>query len=106
MNGNKSVQTIEAPEFINLTPLDKSPLMSECTIKVFYLGENRNGSYIDKNAALNMAKTLRGCPIVGAYLENKEDFGDHGDVITIEDGEIHFSCKTVPYGFVAPDARI
>ncbi len=106
MNSHESIKTIADPEFIDLSPLDINPLMSECSIKVFYLGKNRNGSYIDKKAALEMSKTLRGCPIVGAYLENKEDFGDHGDVITIEDGEIHFSCKTVPYGFVAPDARI
>lgn len=106
MNSHESIKTIADPEFIDLSPLDINPLMSECSIKVFYLGKNRNGSYIDKKAALEMSKTLRGCPIVGAYLENKEDFGDHGDVITIEDGEVHFSCKTVPYGFVAPDARI
>ena len=106
MNNNRSIKTIADPEFIELTPLDINPLMAQCQIKVFYLGKNRNGSYIDKNAALKMSKTLRGCPIVGAYLKDKEDFGDHGDVITIEDGEIHFSCKTVPYGFVAPDARI
>ena len=106
MNNNRSIKTIADPEFIELTPLDINPLMAQCQIKVLYLGKNRNGSYIDKNAALEMSKTLRGCPIVGAYLKDKEDFGDHGDVITIEDGEIHFSCKTVPYGFVAPDARI
>ena len=104
---NKSeISTINNPEFINLEPLDINPLMSKAEIKVFYLGHNRNGSYINKETALKMAKTLRGTPIVAAWIDNKEDYGDHGHVITIEDGEIKFSCKTIPYGFVSPDAEV
>lgn len=64
---NKSeISTIDNPEFINLEPLDVNPLMSKCQIKVFYLGHNRNGSYINKETASKMAKTLRGTPIVAA----------------------------------------
>ena len=104
---NKSeISTIQGPEFINLQPFDLNPLMSECEIKVFYLGANRNGSYIDKETAENMAKTLRGTPIVAAYSKDREDFGDHGHVMHIEDGKVTFSVKTVPYGFVSPDAKI
>lgn len=104
MNDNRSVETIEAPEFIEIEPYN--PLISKCQIKVLYIGENRNGSYITKEVAKKMANTLPGSPIVGAFIENKDDYGDHGDVITIEDGEVKFSCKTVPYGFVAPDAKV
>ena len=100
----KSIATIQDPEFINLHPFN--PLISQCEIKVLYLGHNRNGSYIDKDTATKMANTLPGCPIVGAFREEIEDFGDHGEVITIEDGEIHFAVKTKPYGFVAPDAQV
>lgn len=105
---NKSVpvDTIDNVEFVNLTSSDISPQVSKCEIKVFYMGKNRNGSYISKETAYKMAKTLRCTPIVAAYNENKEDFGDHGEVLHIEDGEIKFSCKTVPYGFVAPDAEV
>lgn len=104
---NKSeVSTISGPEFINLEPLDVNPLMSKCEIKVFYLGHNRNHSYINRETALEMSKTLRGTPIVASWNENKEDYGDHGHIIHIEDGEISFSCKTVPYGFVSPDAKV
>jgi hypothetical protein len=105
---NKSVpvDTIDNVEFVNLTSSDISPQVSKCEIKVMYLGKNRNGSYIDKDTALKMSKTIRCVPIVAAYNENKEDFGDHGEVLHIEDGEIKFSCKTVPYGFVAPDAEV
>lgn len=103
---NKSIATIEAPEFINLKALDINPLMSSCEIKVLYLGKNRNGSYIDKETATEMAKTLRGAPIVGYYKPESEDFGDHGQRVVIDDEGIKFECLTKPYGFVAPDARV
>ena len=104
---NKSeVSMIQGPEFINLEPLDVNPLMQKCEIKVFYLGHNRNGSYINRDTALEMSKTLRGTPIVAAFNKDKEDFGDHGHVMHIEDGEITFSVKTIPYGFVSPDAEV
>ena len=103
---HKSVATINSPEFINLTPLDINPLMSACEIKVLYVGANRNRSYITKDVATDMAKTLRGAPIVGYYKEEKEDFRDHGREVIIDDEGIKFNCKTVPYGFVAPDAKV
>ena len=103
---NRSVATIDSPEFINLAPDAINPGISKCEIKVMYLGKNRNGSFIDKNTAIQMANSLPATPIVAAYNENKEDFGDHGEVLHIEDGEIKFSCKTVPYGFVAPDTEV
>ena len=103
---NKSVATINSPEFINLTPLDINPLMSKCEIKVLYTGENRNRSYITKEIATDMAKTLRGAPIVGYYKEEKEDFRDHGKEVIIDEEGFHFNCKTVPYGFVSPDAQV
>lgn len=103
---NKSVQTINSPEFINLQPLDINPLMSACEIKVLYVGGNRNGSFITKEVATDMAKTLRGAPIVGYYRKDVEDFGDHGQRVIIDGDGIKFECLTVPYGFVAPDAKV
>lgn len=106
MNGRRSVATIQVPEFINLQPNEISPQMSKCDVKVFYLGQNRNGSAINKQTAMEMAKTLRGCPIVGVYSEQKQDFGDHGDQIIIDGDGIKFNTLTKPYGFVAPDAKV
>ena len=54
---NTSMATLSNPEFINLQPCDINPLMSKCEIKVLYVGENRNGSYITKEVATNMAAT-------------------------------------------------
>ena len=103
---HQSVATIQSPEFINLQPLDVNPLMSKCEIKVLYVGQNRNHSFITKEVATEMAKTLRGAPIVGYYKDEKEDFRDHGDKVIIEDGELKFECQTKPYGFVSPDAKV
>ena len=103
---HRSIATIDAPEFINLQPLDINPMMSKCEIKVLYIGANRNHSYITKEVATEMAKTLRGAPIVGYYKEEKEDFADHGEQVIFDDEGIHFNCLTKPYGFVAPDAEI
>ena len=103
---HQSIATINSPEFINLQPLDINPLMSSCEIKVLYIGENRNHSFISKDVATEMAKSLRGAPIVGYYKDTKEDFVDHGQQMIIDDQGIHFNCLTKPYGFVAPDAKV
>lgn len=103
---HQSVRTIDSPEFINLQPLDVNPLMSVCDIKVLYIGQNRNRSYITKEVATEMSKTLRGAPIVGYYKPSKEDYADHGEKVTIDDEGIHFDCMTKPYGFVAPNAEV
>lgn len=103
---HQSIATIDSPEFINLQPLEINPLMSSCEIKVLYIGENRNHSYITKDVATEMAKTLRGAPIVGYYKEEKEDFADHGEKIIFDDEGVKFECMTKPYGFVAPDAEV
>ena len=106
MNNRISIATIDSPEFINLQPMDINPLMSKCDIKVLYIGQNRNRSSITKQVATEMSKTLRGCPIVGYYIEKKEDFGDHGDQVIIDGEGIKFNKLTKPYGFVAPNARV
>lgn len=103
---HKSIAIESGIEFVNLEPIDINPLMSKCEIKVFYLGKNRNRSFINKEVATEMAKTLRGCPIVGYFKEQKEDFADHGEQVILDDEGIHFNVLTKPYGFVAPDSKV
>lgn len=103
---NESVPTLAAPQFLNLTPNAINPGISRCEIKVLYLGANRNGSYISREVAESLANDLPACPIVGAYYKEDDDFGDHGEVIHIERGEIDFTRATIPYGFVSPDAKV
>lgn len=99
-----SIATVDAPEFINITPYN--PLISKCEIKVLYVGENRNHSLITKEVAEQMANSLPGCPIVGYYDEGKEILPTTGKRIVIENNEIKFQNKTFPYGFIAPNAKV
>ena len=99
-----SVSTIKSPEFINITSV--SPMISKCEIKVLYVGQNRNHSFISKEVATQMAQTLPGTPIVGYYSEKKEDFGDHGEQVVIDGDGIRFNCLTKPYGFVDLNTKV
>ncbi len=97
---------ISQPQILNVQQNDISPLISDCQIKIMQLGENRNGSVMDRPTVDKMAKTLRGCPIVGYYKKDKDDFRDHGEVLTVDADGLNFNYLTVPYGFIAPDAEI
>ena len=100
----RSVATYNDPEFLNITSV--SPLMSKCDIKVLYIGKNRNGSFISKERAMAMAETLRGCPIAGHYIKNKEDFGGHGQKLIVDDDGFHFEKETQTYGVVDLNSKI
>lgn len=104
----RTIETLEVTDFLNLRPVDINPLMSECRIKVLYTGENRNGTSISKGVAAEMAKTLRGAPIVGYFNEQTKDFEGHESRLELDEetGEFKFKSITVPYGFVAPDAEV
>ena len=93
-------------EFINITPLN--PLISKCQIKVCYVGDepNRNRSVITKEVAKKMANSLPGCPIVGFYNEDKEDFEEHNRIIDVSNGEFRIKDTTRPYGFVDLNAKV
>ena len=93
-------------EFINITPLN--PLISKCQIKVCYVSDepNRNRSVITKEVAKKMANSLPGCPIVGFYNEEKDDFEEHNRVIDISNGKFEIKDTTRPYGFVDLGAKV
>ncbi len=85
-----------------------NPLISKVQIKVCYVGDepNRNKSIITKDVARELAQTLPGCPIVGYYNENTEDFEEHNRVIDISNGRFRVVDTTRPYGFVPTNARV
>lgn len=93
-------------EFINITEVN--PLISRCQIKVCYVGQepNRNGSIITKDVAREMAKGLRGAPIVGFFNRETADFEQHNRELEIDGDEIRFVDTTRPYGFVDLNAKI
>lgn len=102
----KNEELIGGVEFVNLADSDISPFVAECEIKICYSGNNRNGSNLSEDVLTNMAKTVRGCPIVGYFKEDKDDFRDHGREINISGDGMEFLCRTKPYGFVPPDAPL
>ena len=93
-------------EFINITPLN--PLISKCQIKVCYVGDepNRNRSIITKETAKQMANSLPGCPFVGFFNEEKNDFEEHNRIIDISNGQFKIKDTTRPYGFVDLGAKV
>lgn len=85
-----------------------NPLLSKCKVKVFYVGLNRNGTFIDREKAQEMGSKLPGSPIVGRYDAEEQDFGAHDrdfgyDPITKTFKEIDL---TKAYGFVPTDAQV
>ena len=79
-----------------------SDLISKFTVKILYLGKNRNHSYFTEEVVKDMVSTLGGVPVVGHYDAEKADFLGHGDLdVTIDDnGEVQTRrVGPVPYGF-------
>lgn len=93
-------------EFIDIEGF--SSLISKCQIKVCWVAEtpNRNSSVITKQVAEEMAPSLRGCPIVAHWNEEKQDFEEHNKLIQYEDGKFIIAPDTVPFGFVDINAKL
>ena len=93
-------------EILEFEPIN--PLLSKCQIKVCYVGDepNRNKSIITKDVAKDLAKSIPGSPIVGAYNEEKDDFEEHNRIIEIKNGQFKIKDTTRPYGFVPTDAKV
>ena len=105
---NISIPLNNTVQIINVERVN--PLISKCQIKVCWVSDtevNRNGSLINHNAALGIANTLPGCPIVGFYNPVDKDFEGHNREIQInEKGEIVSKDTTIPYGFVDLNAKV
>ena len=93
-------------QVLDITPVN--PLISKCSIKVCYVGQeaNRNKSIITKEVATELAASIPGCPIVGFYNESKGDFEKHNRVIDLSNGKFQIKDTTRPYGFVSMDAKV
>lgn len=105
---NKSV-ALPKVEIVDLSPLDYSPLISKCTIKVCWVDDekiNRNGSLLSKETGYNLARTIRGAAIVGHYIDEKGDFSGHDEAIEFVGDKIVFKDLTQPYGFVDLSAKV
>lgn len=53
--------------------------ISKARCRIFYKGENRNGSYISDEFAEKLLATVPYAPIKGIYNSNDQDYTDHGN---------------------------
>lgn len=53
-----------------------------------------------------MANSLPGCPIVGFFNKDKQDFEEHNRLIDLSDGKFEIIDTTRPYGFVDLNAKV
>lgn len=83
-----------------------NPMISKCSVKIMYTGKNRNYSYISKEVAEKMVKSLPNTPIVGEYNSSKGDFLGHADYIEDDNGEVRAGKRTIPIGVVPSDSKI
>jgi len=92
---------------IEISNVEKiNPQFSKCDIWIMYHGQNPNGTDIPKDVAEDAVPSLFNIPIVGEYIEEKEDFGGHGGKIIIEEDSISFVQTTYPYGVVPSDSTV
>ena len=60
-----------------LTVEQISDQISKARVRLFYLGKNRNGSYISEGFANKLLASLPYTPLVGIYDSEKQDFTSH-----------------------------
>lgn len=83
-----------------------NPLFSKAKIKAFYHGGNRNGSFISKETAEKAISSVYNIPIVGEFLEETDNFGDHGESKETKDGKTTYKSSTIPFGVIPESATV
>ena len=76
------------------------------TLKIAYVGDNRNKSSISKQAFLNGLKSMYGCPVVCNYDRETDTLGGHDmEVVRDSDGALRIVNATVPVGYIPESAK-
>ena len=77
------------------------------TLKVMYLGDNRNGSRFSKEAVKKALPSLKNVPIVCHWDEDEGVIGGHDmTVVSDEDGNMRLKNLTEPCGVVPDHAEV
>lgn len=67
-------------------------IFSKVKIRVAYTSENRNNSYIFKEAFEKALPTIYNYPIIGEFIEEVDDFGGHGGkIVELESGKKYYT---------------
>ena len=90
--------------FTSISDLERvNERFAKVKIRIAYEGENRNKSYISKEAFEKAIPTLKYVPVVGYYLEDEKMFDGHTEKLEIIDDEITLKTLTKPYGVVTDE---
>ena len=82
-----------------------SPLFSKARVVVMHTGQNPNLSYFDKWVIEDAISTMKNIPIVGYFMEEEENFGDHEMELSVKNNEIVYTTKTIPIGVIPEGAE-
>lgn len=74
-------------------------------LKVAYVGRNRNGSSISKEAFENSMSTIYNCPIVCNYNRERDEIGSHDVEVVMDDGVAKIVNITQPVGVIPESAK-
>lgn len=102
MEKYRSISVGEPMEIFDLQPLEKNPMLSKAKVKIAYSGMNRNGSFISKEVMeLMVRRSLALTPVVGYYIKDKKDFGDHNTHLEVDENYDLITIRgTKVYGVV------
>ena len=75
-------------------------------LRIAYTGENRNHSYISKEAFERCIKTMYNCPIVCHYDRETDTFGGHDmELVRDGDGALQIINATTPIGCIPESSK-
>ena len=74
-------------------------------LKVAYVGKNRTGSSISKEAFERSMSTIYNCPIVCNYNRERNEIGSHDVEIVMKDGAARIVNITQPVGVIPESAK-
>ena len=74
-------------------------------LKVAYVGKNRNGSSISKEAFERSMGTIYNCPIVCNYNRERDEIGSHDVEIVMKDGSARIVNITHPVGVIPESSK-
>ena len=74
-------------------------------LKVAYVGKNRNGSSISKDAFERSMNTIYNCPIVCNYNRERDEIGSHDMEVVMDDGAAKLVNLTQPVGVIPESAK-
>lgn len=77
------------------------------TLRICYVGKNRNNSYISKKTLEEAIPSLYNCPVVCNYNVETDSIGGHDvDILTDDNGNLRMINATQPVGLVPESAKV